>query len=473
MRFLGQVVQILDHVGVGYKGLNVLEFADLRDGIKTYSNWPTIPQLYVKGEFVGGCDIIREMFQAGELQQLFADKGVSRQRGCLRLSFPARQIGSARLEVIVADITTLRVDAIVNAANTSLLGGGGVDGAIHRAAGPELFAECRTLRGCETGDAKITDGYRSAGAACHPCRRSSVARRGPREDRALASCYARAIAARAEPWPCLDCLSRHFDRRYRFPADRAARIAVSTTVDALAAAPAVARVIFCCFSPERRPAACAGDGGGRRPLSSNQRVTTSGSNRGGAAMHRRRAMRSLIAGVLLALAADIAGVRGRRASIFPPARISMAQARAVGEFLRGEIADGRIPGAIVLIQQHGKPVYLEFFGVRDVATGLPMTDDTIFRLYSMSKPITSVAAMMLIDDGRLRLDDPVAKYIPHSAKPRLASKTNDGNGAKVLALVPVGPSDYDFGPDAAHLRHDLWLLRRRHGPGALSTRPMS
>jgi monothiol glutaredoxin len=74
--FSGQVVQILDHIGVGYKGLNVLESAELRNGIKTYSNWPTIPQLYVKGEFVGGCDIIREMFQAGELQQLFAEKGV-------------------------------------------------------------------------------------------------------------------------------------------------------------------------------------------------------------------------------------------------------------------------------------------------------------------------------------------------------------------------------------------------------------
>src|SRR5438445_6345701 len=75
--FSGQVVQILDHVGVGYKGLNVLESADLRDGIKTYSNWPTIPQLYVKGEFVGGCDIIRELFQAGQLQELFVDKGVA------------------------------------------------------------------------------------------------------------------------------------------------------------------------------------------------------------------------------------------------------------------------------------------------------------------------------------------------------------------------------------------------------------
>ncbi|HZP77632.1 MAG TPA: Grx4 family monothiol glutaredoxin [Pseudolabrys sp.] len=74
--FSGQVVQILDHIGVPYKGLNVLESDELRNGIKTYSNWPTIPQLYIKGEFVGGCDIIREMFQAGELQQAFKDKGV-------------------------------------------------------------------------------------------------------------------------------------------------------------------------------------------------------------------------------------------------------------------------------------------------------------------------------------------------------------------------------------------------------------
>jgi len=75
--FSGQVVQILDYLGVAYKGFNVLENDDLRSGIKTYSNWPTIPQLYVKGEFVGGCDIIREMFQAGELQGLFRDKGVA------------------------------------------------------------------------------------------------------------------------------------------------------------------------------------------------------------------------------------------------------------------------------------------------------------------------------------------------------------------------------------------------------------
>ena len=75
--FSGQVVQILDYLGVPYKGINVLESDDLRQGIKAYAQWPTIPQLYVKGEFVGGCDIIREMFQAGELQSLFKDKGLA------------------------------------------------------------------------------------------------------------------------------------------------------------------------------------------------------------------------------------------------------------------------------------------------------------------------------------------------------------------------------------------------------------
>ncbi len=75
--FSGQVVQILDHVGVDYKGINVLSSDDLRNGIKDYSNWPTIPQLYVKGEFVGGCDIVREMFQQQELQDFMAEKGVA------------------------------------------------------------------------------------------------------------------------------------------------------------------------------------------------------------------------------------------------------------------------------------------------------------------------------------------------------------------------------------------------------------
>ena len=75
--FSSQVVQILDYLGVDYSGVNVLENMDIRQGVKEYSDWPTIPQLYVKGEFVGGCDIIREMFQAGELQTLFDEKGVA------------------------------------------------------------------------------------------------------------------------------------------------------------------------------------------------------------------------------------------------------------------------------------------------------------------------------------------------------------------------------------------------------------
>jgi monothiol glutaredoxin len=75
--FSGQLVQILDYLGVAYKGLNVLENDELRGGIKSFSNWPTIPQLYVKGEFVGGCDIVREMFQAGELQSLLKDRGIA------------------------------------------------------------------------------------------------------------------------------------------------------------------------------------------------------------------------------------------------------------------------------------------------------------------------------------------------------------------------------------------------------------
>jgi len=79
--FSGQVVQILDYLGVPYKGLNVLESDDLRQGIKDYSNWPTVPQLYVKGEFVGGCDIVREMFQAGELQDFLKGKGIPAREG--------------------------------------------------------------------------------------------------------------------------------------------------------------------------------------------------------------------------------------------------------------------------------------------------------------------------------------------------------------------------------------------------------
>ncbi|WP_079543587.1 O-acetyl-ADP-ribose deacetylase [Bradyrhizobium lablabi] len=164
------------------------------------------------------------------------------------MSFVARQIGPARLEVIVANITSLSVDAIVNAANSSLLGGGGVDGAIHRAAGPELVSECRMLHGCKTGNAKITRGYRLP--ARHVIHAVGPVWNGGSlgEDELLASCYRRAIElcqAHGLASVAFPAISTGI---YRFPGDRAARIAVSTTVDALAAAPAVTRVIFCCFS---------------------------------------------------------------------------------------------------------------------------------------------------------------------------------------------------------------------------------
>ena len=162
----------------------------------------------------------------------------------------ARQIGSARLEVIVADITTLSVDAVVNAANTSLLGGGGVDGAIHRAAGPELLAECRTLGGCETGNARITRGYRlPAKHVIHAV--GPVWNGGGRgEDELLASCYRRAVElCRANSLASI-AFPAISTGVYRFPADRAAGIAVKTVAEVLPSAPSLTRVIFCCFSPD-------------------------------------------------------------------------------------------------------------------------------------------------------------------------------------------------------------------------------
>ncbi len=152
-----------------------------------------------------------------------------------------------RLDAVLADITTLPVDAIVNAANTSLLGGGGVDGAIHRAAGPDLLAACRLLGGCATGDSKATPGFRlparwvfhAAGPVWNGGRRN--------EDETLAGCYRRCMELALQH----ECRSIAFPAIstgiYRFPPERAAEIAVRTVRQSLPGS-GVERVVFCCFS---------------------------------------------------------------------------------------------------------------------------------------------------------------------------------------------------------------------------------
>jgi O-acetyl-ADP-ribose deacetylase (regulator of RNase III) len=159
---------------------------------------------------------------------------------------------NSRIEIIQGDITKQAVDAIVNAANTSLLGGGGVDGAIHRAAGPELLAECRTLHGCRTGEAKITKGYRlpakfvihTPGPVWHGG--------GQNEYALLASCYRSCLTLAAEHGLRTVDFPSISPGVYRFPLDRAAGIAIGTIAAFLREHPEIERVRMVCFDAKTR-----------------------------------------------------------------------------------------------------------------------------------------------------------------------------------------------------------------------------
>ncbi len=153
-------------------------------------------------------------------------------------------------------------------------------------------------------------------------------------------------------------------------------------------------------------------------------------------MNRHQVLRALAGSALLLLAASQSRAEGTF-DIPAGAHFNPQKLANIGEFFKNEVATGKIPGAILLIEQHGKPVYHQFFGVRDPATKQPMTDDTIFRIFSMTKPITSVAAMMLIDQNKLKLDDPVEKYIPSFAKAKVGVEKQTVNDEKALELVPL------------------------------------
>ena len=152
-------------------------------------------------------------------------------------------------------------------------------------------------------------------------------------------------------------------------------------------------------------------------------------------MNSRQLLRALGCGALLLATAPAARAEGTF-NIPPGAHFNQAKLAKVTEFFKNEVATGKIAGANVLIRQHGKPVYHQVFGVQDVVSKTPITDKTIFRLFSMTKVITSVVAMQLIEEGKIKLDDPLSKYIPSFANVKVGVEKKAEDGTKTLELVP-------------------------------------
>lgn len=150
-----------------------------------------------------------------------------------------------------------------------------------------------------------------------------------------------------------------------------------------------------------------------------------------------RHARSILPVALFLITAGQASADSAMRTYPPNAVLSPQRLERITDFFNAEVANNKIAGAIVLVQHRGKQAYFKSFGKIDVTTGEPMTPDAIFRIFSMTKPITSVAAMLLVDDGKLKLDDPVSKYIPSFAHTQVGIETKSENGDPVLKLVPL------------------------------------
>lgn len=176
----------------------------------------------------------------------------------------------------------------------------------------------------------------------------------------------------------------------------------------------------------------------------------------------RRLLRAIVlVNAMLAFTAVVAFADGAMRVYPPDAVLSPQRLERITDYFNAEVANAKISGAIVLVQRRGKQAYFKSFGKIDVTTGEPMTPEAIFRIFSMTKPVTSVAAMLLVDDGKLKLDDPLSKYIPSFAAVKVGVEEKAANGEPALKLVPL---DRPITIDDL-LRHSSGMTYGFYGPG--------